>query len=145
MGCDIHLYVEVKSSGVWKSADIWQYDQDDDYWNIPFEKQFYTGGRNYNLFSALCGVRSSSFYNSPPIISDPKGYPLNISSEVQRMIDRWGTDGHSHNWNSLDELKSFDWSEYGTTCDFFRNEVIPKMEELLKDNEDVRIVYLFDN
>lgn len=165
MGCDIHLYAEVKKKkGIidtllfwkkpkWRNIDKWsknEYFGDGDdgtepEFKIKREDRFYTKGRNYNLFTALCGVRSQCFYGDPPRVSEPKGFPDDVSIEVRKESDRYGSDGHSHSWNNLKELKEFDWSSYGETVDDFLNEVLPKMEAQNVDDTDVRIVYFFDN
>lgn len=163
MGCDIHLMAEIKkektwfkklfssNKNEWINIDKWSENPDfGKYGNEPkihiaFEDKFYTGGRNYNLFCALCGVRSRSFYDNPPNISKPKGIPNDASLEYKEMVKEWGTDGHSHSWNTLRELQEFDWSPYGETCDFFRDEVITKMSSASKNPDDIRIVYFFDN
>jgi len=162
MGCDIHLYAEVKKKKnfidslkfwkkkEWVNIDKWsknQYfgDEGEPQFVIKYEDRFYTKGRNYNLFCALCGVRSYGFIGEPPKISEPKGLPLDVSKEVLAQSERYGSDGHSHNWNTLKELKEFDWSSYGETVKDFLNEVLPKMEAQNVGDEDVRIVYFFDN
>lgn len=154
MGCDIHLYVEVKKKRSftdrlkfwvkpkWESFDNWVIE-DDNY--LTTNPRFYTGGRCYNLFAALCGVRSFLFEPEPPRISEPKGLPSDVSNEVLKVSNQWGTDGHSHSWNTLKELEDFNWSEYGETCNRFLDEVLPKMRKLSNNSENVRIVYFFDN
>lgn len=163
MGCDIHLFAEIKPKksilnlfglikSKWISVDKYsfnewfeKYPEDEREFHIAREDYFYTGGRNYNLFCALCGVRSSSFYGEPQSISKPKGIPKLVSNEINYEINHYGTDGHSHSFNTLKELKEFDFTSYGKTCDDFLNEVIPKMESFNVGDENIRIVYFFDN
>lgn len=162
MGCDIHLFAQRRIKQPWYKAwlghkDRWvsvdKYSPNEDYgkWDgepeftIKSEDRIYTDGRNYNLFCALCGVRSYHFNDNPPMISEPKGLPPNLCPEIQREVDNYGSDGHSHSWNFLKELESFDWSSYGKTCDDFRNEVIPKLRAITNNPEDIMIVYFFDN
>ena len=165
MGCDIHCFAEVKTKKnlidwlmfwnkkQWRNIDTWTknkcYEEEngesDSEFEITREHQFYSGGRNYNLFCALCGVRGRHFEDKAPFISDPKGLPNDVSKEVKIESARWGSDGHSHGWNTLKELKEFDWSAYGETVDMFLEEVIPKMEAQKVKDTDVRIVYFFDN
>jgi hypothetical protein len=165
MGCDIHLFVEVKKKRSfidwmmfwkpkqWLNIDKWTrnkyFDKENDgsepEFEIKREDRFYTYGRCYNLFCTLCGVRSNCFTGNPPIISEPKGLPKDVSKQVLIESDRYGSDGHSHNWNTLEELEAFDWSSYGETVKPFLDEVIPKMKTLNVKRTDVRIVYFFDN
>ncbi len=145
--------VDVSKKKQWRNIDKWTknryFDEENDGSEPEFEiarqNRFYSHGRNYNLFCALCGVRSEHFNNEPPIISEPKGLPVDVSKETLIESERYGSDGHSHNWNTLKELKAFDWTSYGETCSTFLDEVIPKMEAQKVKDTDVRIVYFFDN
>lgn len=158
MGCDIHLFAEVKTKPTiwkrlighkekWETCDVWKLDKD---WEIPrmtvdYEDSIYTGGRNYNLFCALCGVRGNSFKDSPPSISLPKGLPVDCCNEIKKESESWDSDGHSHSWNTLQELKDFDFGPYGKTVTHFLEEVCPKLEAFRVHSDHVRIVYFFDN
>lgn len=168
MGCDIHLMAErkvyhytddKKEKGTWMNIDKWIFNEDAIRWQEPDsqkralmvvdrDSRFYTGGRNYNLFCALAGVRKSQFYNNPPIISNPKGLPKDASKVVRAESRRWAGDGHSHSWVTLAEIKAFDWSEYGATCDSFRINTVKKLEDA-KDSyntdDEVRVIFWFDN
>lgn len=149
MGCDIHLYAEYRKSkrSKWKSLDKWTLDTDYEPPRkiVEYKDKFYTGGRNYNLFCALANARSFMFNGETPCVSKPKGIPNDCSKEVKLEREYWGSDGHTHSWNTLKELKAFDWSTYGDTVTNFLNEVLPKLEAVGVDEEDVRIVYFFDN
>jgi hypothetical protein len=107
MGCDIHIYVERKIEGKWVSADHWATDPDGytDAVNPIYD------GRNYRLFAILANVRnySRAWYNP---ISEPKGLPDDVSHEVSEQAnERWSTDGHSHSFFTLAEIKAFDWQQ----------------------------------
>lgn len=153
MGCDIHLFEEIRKNGQWETADQWTkneyYESDDDdssepEFEIKRENRFYSR-RNYNLFCALCGVRSYGFTGELKMVHEEKGIPEDLCKEILYEINGYGSDGHSHSWNTLKELKEFDWSAYGDTCKDFLDTVIPKMEAQNVGDEDVRIVYFFDN
>ena len=159
MGCDIHLFAEAKTkkslfqkikfweAPKWKSIEKWEIDDEEEppRLTIRYERMFYNGGRNYNLFCALCGVRRFEFTGKPPFISAPKGIPNDTCDLIKKEVESYGSDGHSYNYNTLKELKEFDWSSYGETCNEFLNEVLPKMEAVGVPDSDVRIVYFFDN
>lgn len=159
MGCDIHLFAEAKKNKTiyqrlkfwekpkWRSIDIWVLDNDYDppLLITPYGKRFYNGGGNYNLFAALCGVRSYHFKDETKMISEPRGIPNDTCKLIKRQVERWGSDGHSHNYNTLKELKDFQWTPYGDTVNAFLEEVLPKMEAVGVDEDSVRIVYFFDN
>jgi hypothetical protein len=105
-------------------------------------------GRNYTLFGALAGVRNRGVR----LISDrDRGLPKDVSKEIRQLSEKYGIDGHSHNYLYLYEILSskyysmtdHDLDEFGLGTYFFRNSV----EQLLKlgDPKDVRIVFWFDN
>jgi len=134
MGCDIHFFTERKTSSNnyqgpkdlsedrntkieeiidnrpveerWVSADEWEFD--DEYWNVPYSKEFYNG-RNYYLFSILAGVRG----DEEPI-DYPRGIPEDCSSGYSYVTNQWDGDGHSHSYFTLKELLEFDWNSYQT-------------------------------
>lgn len=171
MGCDIHLYAEKKVysyadkdkiAGKWVSLDKWverdEWETDTELYrelDVPDEDEVYSHGRNYNLFTALANVRSQ-YFTDPQFICEAKGFPKDASRMVKLKKKHYGSDGHSHSWLTLAELKAFDWSSFGKTCDDFRNEVFQKLEAWKKDyphqkdeeartDEEVRIVFWFDN
>jgi len=149
MGCDIHLFAEKKVNDKWVSIDKYTKNPDfGEYDNREFvierENQVYRG-RNYNLFCALAGVRSFHFSGTPSMVSEPKGLPEDCCEEIKKESALYGSDGHSHSWNTLAELEAFNWDEYGKTCDEFRSRVFPKLKEASEDPNNVRIVYFFDN
>lgn len=114
MGCDIHLYVETKQEGIWKSADEWI--TEDDYVSVPYEKSFYDG-RNYDLFAILANVRNGRGFMGIKTgegfnpISLPKGLPVDVSAEVAKSSEQWNGDGHSHSWFTVAELLAYDWTQ----------------------------------
>lgn len=149
MGCDIHLFAEKKVGDKWVSIDKYTKNPDfGEYDNrelvIERENRVYSG-RNYNLFCALAGVRSFQFSGTPSMVSEPKGLPDDCCDEIKQESEIYGSDGHSHSWNTLAELEAFNWTEYGTTCDQFKTIVFPKLRSHSEDPNNVRIVYFFDN
>lgn len=110
MGCDIHLFTERKRSinnkSKWVNVDHWKInpyhgiDKSEPRLNLV---ELY-GGRNYPLFGMLAGVRN---YNENPVMSQPKGLPKDCSLIVKNESDIWGSDGHSHSFFTLEEIKSF--------------------------------------
>lgn len=155
MGCDIHLFAEAKKkrglmfwkNPKWEAIEKWELDHEYDPPKLLLlgANRIYTGGRNYNLFCALCGVRRYIFREDVKYISDPRGIPEDSDDKIKAVVKDWDTDGHSHNYNTLKEIKEFDWSPYGDTVKKFLDEVIPKMEAVGVKDTDVRIVYFFDN
>lgn len=120
MGCDIHLFVERVENGKWVSADRWtpnRYagEEGEPDIRIEYEDRFYTG-RNYDLFGILADVRNGSGFAGCDTgdgfvpISEPRGIPDDVSPEVAAESSRWGEDGHSHSWLSVQELLDYDWT-----------------------------------
>lgn len=128
MGCDIHCYAEKKENGKWvkvvKAFPNRYYDpskenkiDDDGYeWNPEFKDEPYSG-RNYDLFGILADVRNGRGFAGIQTgegfnpICDPKGLPIDVSDEVKKSSDDWGSDGHSHSWFTLKELQDYDWMQ----------------------------------
>lgn len=152
MGCDIHMFLEVKrypyqdinrEKGVWISKDKWSIEPDyvlypeDNYkrYRVDYDDLIYKG-RNYYLFSVLANVRN---YNNFEYISKPKGLPIDISKEVKEESDYWGSDGHSHSYLSLRELLFYNWNKEITAYDMYGSE-----ERARKELGD-KIISLYPN
>jgi hypothetical protein len=108
MGCDIHLFTELKKgSGKWKNADYWQhnyfYDEKDPDCEREMDPVPVYRGRDYDLFGILAGVRSGS----NDLIDDPRGIPEDACEITKTESERCGSDGHSHSWFTLKELKDY--------------------------------------
>jgi len=116
MGCDIHFYVEKKVEGKWVSADTFKEEKDGPETYYHQTTEFY-GDRNYNLFAILADVRNGRGFAGCETgegfvpISQPRGFPRNVSKETQRASDGMGADGHSHSWLTLRELLDYDWTQ----------------------------------
>jgi len=128
MGCDIHFYVEKKVGDTWVTADEWFPDPDEDgrlstyRWGPGFtvEKEPMYTGRNYGLFSILANVRNGYGFAGVDTgdgyvpICDPRGLPDDVCSEVNTASDEYGCDGHSHSWQTVEELLQYDWTQTTT-------------------------------
>lgn len=108
MGADIHDFCEVNGNGSWeKVGDEFEnpyYRPEDplDDWNRPRTNHPY-GMRNYSLFGFLAGVRSDEV----PALAQPRGVPEDASGEYKAEVKRWGCDGHSHSYFTLQELLDY--------------------------------------
>lgn len=111
MGCDIHMFCEqyktINGKKRWINKDYWiknPYFGTDDY-----EKEYSCvelhGGLDYSMFTALCGVRD--YIEKSPMISPPKGLPDDCCDEIKLASAYWGSDGHSHSYVTLREVKGF--------------------------------------
>lgn len=86
MGCDIHAVLERKFDGFG--------------WQLITKLHHSDKGieRDYAFFTQLCGVRA--YQNDWDGIPEPKGVPKDISPATKFYIDSWGSDGHSHSWDT---------------------------------------------
>lgn len=139
MGCDIHMYIEVKIEGQWH------------YYGEANIK------RNYNLFSRLAGARLSERF--PPIVA-PRGVPDDLSAVTRMHLSRWESDAHTESWLSHDEMMKVygefdndDWCDYDKNVPFtvyllgncvtdYKDE---DYEDSYSDIENMRFVFWFDN
>jgi hypothetical protein len=159
MGCDIHLYVEIRKNGKWERAgqlvkNPYYYPDEDGPENTKLVHEDFWKGRNYQLFGVLAqGVRrdmDSSF--------KIKGLPKDITKEVKEIADYMGVDGHSHSWLNLAELFDYaykgdygkkDKNRFEEIDSYFAEVTFPKLIALAAEPgmkpEDVRIVFFFDN
>lgn len=165
MGCDIHLFVETREpGGPWKLARVerkcsWCKGSGK---SVRGEACFgcrrHPGvslgyyGRNYSTFAILAGVRNGdgTFLAGATFvpISDPRGLPADISTDLQAVIDhrdedepyeayevrrdRWGCawiGDHSFSHLGLDELLKYDWKRQTTHEGWVGLEVFREWDE----------------
>lgn len=120
MGCDIHIHTEriqvdySTKTEKWINCDHYKlnpyYDESnpeemeadgEQKWELL---EIYSG-RDYTLFSILAGVRDYNGIYEP--ISEPRGIPEDASDIVKKDKEDWGSDGHSHSYLTLKELKEY--------------------------------------
>lgn len=101
MGCDIHVYCEVKEeSGQWRTADRFKFESGE-YWVCPIYD-----GRHYALFTALAtDVRRRN--DETPSLGEAKGLPADMSSQTKAAADYWECNAHNHSYFKLSELYAF--------------------------------------
>lgn len=137
MGCDIHLYVEIKSKGKWLL------------YNQPGVS------RNYSLFAKMANVRNQGGAVTP--ISEPRGLPEDISEATKVCFDYDEPDAHSMSYLTLIEINRLEkwWKESNSLEKQSFNQVFgwlfgngyDDLQDLTKPPrvEDVRFVFWFDN
>ena len=125
MGCDIHVIMEKRGEFDFSS------------WVNCGDPEIY---RYYPLFHALGNVRG--YAGGLTHISDSRGVPKDCSCIFDAYVSDYGTDGHSHSWVSLKELRDFDTEL--PEVEKWIEQIIEKMEKFGED-EDVRLVFFFDN
>ena len=105
MGCDIHMFAEYKKpNGKWEADPTHKRvdkTEDDPGWSETLDD----GGRDYNFFFALSGVR----YGDVKPFTGEKCIPEDLSGPVQEAVDEWDGDAHSHTLFTL--------REYELVCD----------------------------
>lgn len=129
MGCDIHIFAEVRNSaGVWEKVgkvfDSVYYRPEepvktlsDGYiWNDPKTDEPYER-RNYTLFAILADVRNGYRFASKSTKTEVfplfkgRGVPEDGSVEYLQIVADWDIDGHHHSYASLAELQQVDWAD----------------------------------
>jgi hypothetical protein len=134
MGCDIHLFVEVrdKPGEPWRLQPVhWSYEHDG-----KKIEQVGFDWRSYDIFAMLAGVRNGSGFAGSDTgdgfvpIAEPRGLPDDISRELSSIYHdepfgdddtRWQTlrdthgsswlGDHSHSYVTLRELLSYSWNK----------------------------------
>jgi hypothetical protein len=133
MGCDIHLYAEMievvetgdisvgrpisvrdgdgfkrisegsggTSTRRWVSVCPLEEDGSDEEVYLQMDSPYH--GRNYMLFAWLADVRNTT-YGDVPVLSEPRGLPIDVSEEIRKLSNQIGIDGHSHSWYLVSEI-----------------------------------------
>jgi hypothetical protein len=119
MGCDVHWMCEriethwKTKEEKWVNCDHFKLnrdydpeDTDDRYFSKKYEVvPVANDRRNYDLFAVLADVRNYNGIITP--ISPPKGIPEDVSPVIREEIEYWDSDGHSHSYLTLKELKDY--------------------------------------
>jgi len=144
MGCDIHCYREKQVGGVWIADDEWKTDEDG-CCDVDYKDRF--SERNYILFGLLSkGVRFDC-----DISFKERGVPFDASDEYKAKSIDYDSDGHSHSYIYLGELKSLlkhiDAADLGVNQKSYVVEDLNKIIKLFDgvEGDNHRIVFFFDN
>lgn len=123
MGCDIHLWVET------------QYDREPNKWTA-FGNNDLFDARHYELFARLADVRG---HHDDGDIAGGRGLPNYMSKEVSNDAARWGLDGHSYTWMTLEEAEQ----AAGVNDEF--DAFVAWLKARQAPWESTRLVFWFDN
>lgn len=150
MGCDIHMFREVRRDGKWECLEE-TYEEDygtEEEPEMVAHLESLPVSRNYWLFGLLAaGVRTEWEFSW-----DARGLPEDVSDVIKFDSDEWDCDGHNHSWLSLIELK-----HKATELLILPGQEAPQCGALLRDlldkiewpadaaPEDCRVVFWFDN
>lgn len=140
MGCDIHMFAEVKIKRRDKKQEwmtVGKVFKDEYYkknqptymstygdeksenayeWNNKLTMHPYDA-RNYDVFAILADVRNGRGFAGSDTgdgfnpIADPKGVPEDASDYYKKVVDEWGQDGHSHSYFTMEELDAYDFNQ----------------------------------
>ena len=119
MGCDIHMWVEVRSP----EADAWgnrpwaflktpPQGFDEFAEEHGWDPSWYSG-RNYDAFAMLASVRNGVGFAGIKTgegfkpIAMPRGIPEDATDDYKVKVEEYGIDGHSHSWLTLRELQEY--------------------------------------
>jgi hypothetical protein len=144
MGCDIHLYVEKKVNNEWKTVK----GPNPYYGRFDWEKHkmkfgnWIYSGRDYDFFAFLADVRNDGGIMP---LSAPKELPEDVSSYIKNTSEAWGIDGHSHSYFTLKELKKAEMKQKYIKDPLENVIKILSEVQLSEPDEDIRIVFWFDN
>lgn len=54
-------------------------------------------------------------------IDEPRGLPNDVTEEVKKMSDDYGSDGHSHSYFTVREIKEYNWDQVTSHCGVVNN------------------------
>lgn len=127
MGCDIHLYMEYRTS---KGES----------WHAIAAGEFYQP-RYYHYFSLLAGVRQRDI--EQPVFQ-PRGLPSDLGYQVQSEWDGGRMDWHTASFLSPNELEAVCAALEGEVN--FETTAVLALARLYEANgQEVRFVFWFDN
>lgn len=121
MGCDIHIFIEVKGHDRWYNVtpevDVWGDYARDENPCPPLLDWVFAPGRNYGLFALLADVRNGIGVAGVPTArpvqpwKEPAGLPDDLSPEVQAVMEYHGAfrkfgDYHSCTYYTVKELEA---------------------------------------
>ena len=140
MGCDIHMYVEIKRNNRWECGDLFSIVDPYNKNREGYHRVELYGDRDYRLFTALADVRSC---DNIPCICPPKGLPDDATDLVKEDYADWGLDAHSASYLTLREL--IDYKEkHDQTCMNFGSIVSCLIERLKRRADELSLIWDFE-
>ncbi|MEV5974135.1 hypothetical protein [Streptomyces sp. NPDC051921] len=108
MGTDIYGHVECLPTH--RRLD----EEDVSGWRRAVDLDLLYGGRCYDAFGCLFGVRNHAGFR--PLAAD-RGLPGDVSAEVLSAYESWGPSAYGASWIGWAELARVDWDELGERVD----------------------------
>ncbi|MFF0429305.1 hypothetical protein ACFYUJ_33630 [Streptomyces sp. NPDC004520] len=107
MGADIHGFIECR-------VTYGTLDEEDSGWHAAIDLDLLYGGRSYDAFGCLFGVRNRAGFRP---LAEGRGLPPDVTSEVRRDYESDPTLFHSASWIGWEELTAVDGDEAAPTPD----------------------------
>ncbi|MFJ6370219.1 hypothetical protein ACIQK5_18855 [Streptomyces virginiae] len=107
MGADIHGFIECRCT-------YGTLDEEDSRWHAAIDLDLLYGGRNYDVFGSLFGVRNYAGFRP---LAEGRGLPPDVTTEVRDHYESAPDLFHSASWIGWDELSAVDWDEPALTHD----------------------------
>lgn len=171
MGCDIHLFVEVRKNGKWEAIKdidkiaLWQaqenlkdfenFDEGEvsGYTEMDFIERveqeskpkymFLYNGRNYNLFSMLAGVRNGYISNGNTYEITPIDYARGVPDDASSAYKEYVDEfGTAGHSHSYFTLTELDDPSYWTSSEKFGGYMTP---EAFKNHMEREIACYYSN
>ncbi|WP_369145635.1 hypothetical protein [Streptomyces sp. R44] len=107
MGADIHGFIECR-------VTYGTIDEEDSSWFAAIDLFLLYGGRSYDAFGCLFGVRNYAGFRP---LAEQRGLPPDVTDEVRSGYESDPTLYHSASWIGWEELAAVDWDEPALTVD----------------------------
>lgn len=101
MGADIHGFIECR--GTYGTLD-----EEDSSWHAAIDLDLLYGGRSYDAFGCLFGVRNYAGFRP---LAEGRGLPSDVTAEVRHAYEGAPDLFHSASWIGWEELGAADWDE----------------------------------
>jgi len=131
MGCDIHAMMERR---------VARHDGWDEWVNAGAPRC--NGHRNYLLFACLADVRNC--YDAVPIHA-PRGVARGVNAAFSAWRKIWDGDAHHDSWVTLAEARAYVPPSLGADSWAELVEDMDRVKRPGDTDDDVRIVFFFDN
>ncbi|MFD4870062.1 hypothetical protein [Streptomyces sp. NPDC058412] len=107
MGADIHGFIECRGT-------YGNLDEEDSSWHAAIDLDLLYGGRSYDAFGCLFGVRNHAGFRP---LAEGRGLPPDVTAEVRSQYEDAPDLFHSASWIGWEELTAVDWDEPALTLD----------------------------
>ncbi|MFB7268402.1 hypothetical protein ACFCXH_40670 [Streptomyces nojiriensis] len=129
MGADIHGFIECR--GTYGTLD-----EEDSSWHAAINLDLLYGGRSYDAFGCLFGVRNYAGFRP---LAEGRGLPPDVTDEVRDHYEGAPDLFRSPSWIGWEELVAVDWDEPALTVDARVHEYRYSVEHgLLKSGKSFR-------